>query len=161
MTYPFSPRFTVQELTEDLSNLDLTGYVRKDPQFQFPIACGTGGDVYRALYEWPDPRTLQVCSMKVVVKVLIGTPAQAPKIEQRMRREVAAWRYLRHPNVAEFLGIANLMPGRPPGLVSRFMLRNDFLAYIGRHPNLKRDKALEVSRGLQYLHSKKHSARRS
>jgi serine/threonine protein kinase len=90
-----------------------------------------------------------------------------------VRREVAAWRYLSHPNVAEFLGIAYLLPGRPPGLVSRYMQRNDFLAYIGRHPKLKRDKvrskypcggfyhpyiylynqAIEVSRGLQYLHS--------
>jgi hypothetical protein len=51
-----------------------------------------------------------------------------------------AWLYLSHPNVTEFFGIANLLPGQPPGLVSRFLQRNDFLAYIGRHPDLKREK---------------------
>jgi len=59
---------------------------------------------------------------------------------QRVKREVTAWRCLSHPNVAEFLGIAYLQLGRPPGLVSRFMQRNDFMAYIGRHPNLQREK---------------------
>jgi len=147
-------RPTIEELTADLSILDITGFVRKDPQYQFAIGCGAGGDVYRALYEWTDPRSLQVCSIKVVVKVLKGNNATQHKIEQRVKREVAAWRFLKHPNVAQFLGIAYLQPGRPPGLVSRFMLRNDFLAYIGRHPDLKRAKAIEVTRGLQYLHSK-------
>jgi len=151
----FNPqrRHTVEELA-DLWHLDITGYVRLDPQFRFAIGCGAGGDVYRALYEWPDPRTLQVCSMKVVVKVLKGTSAQRHGIEQLVKREVAAWRFLDHPNVAKFLGIAYVQPGRPPALVSRFMQRNDFLAYIGRHANLKREKAIEIARGLQYLHGK-------
>jgi len=147
----FNPQ--VEELA-DLSRLDITGYVRLDPQFPFAIGCGTGGDVYRALCEWPDPRTLQVCSVKVVVKVLKASLAEQHKIEQRVKREIAAWRFLNHPNVAKFWGIAYLQPGRPPGLVSRFMLRNDFLAYIDRHPDLKREKAIEVARGLQYLHGK-------
>lgn len=59
---------------------------------------------------------------------------------QRVQRQVAVWRYLKHPNVTEFLGIAYLQPGKIPGLVSRFMLRNDFWGYIGRHPHLKREK---------------------
>jgi serine/threonine protein kinase len=154
MSFNPQPRYSVEALTADLSLLDITGYVRLDPQYRFAIGCGAGGDVYRALYEWPDSRTLQVCSVKVVVKVLKGTSAQQHRIEQRVKREVAAWRYLNHPNVAKFLGIAYVQPGRPPGLVSRFMQRNDFLAYIGRHSDLKREKALEVARGLQYLHSK-------
>jgi len=93
--------------------------------------------------------------MKVVVKVLKGTLEEQQKIEQRLRREVAAWRYLKHPNVTQFLGIASLQLGRSPGLVSPFLLRNDFLAYIGRHSNLKREKAIEVAHGLQYLHANK------
>ncbi|KZP25896.1 kinase-like protein [Athelia psychrophila] len=45
-------------------------------------------------------------------------------------------------------------PNRPPGLVSRFLYRNKFLDYIGRHPELKRQMALDIARGLQYLHSR-------
>lgn len=53
---------------------------------------------------------------------------------------MAAWRYLDHPNVSKFLGIASLFEGRPPGLVSAYMLRNDFLSYVARHPELKMQK---------------------
>jgi hypothetical protein len=49
----------------ELSLQDISDYVRWDPQFTYAIGCGTGGDVYRALYEWADHRTLQVNSMKV------------------------------------------------------------------------------------------------
>lgn len=92
--------------------------------------------------------------------------------KQRLKREVAVWRSLNHPNVAQLLGIAYLQQGRPPGLVSRFLPQNNFLAYIGRHTDLKREKvraqpvssafflilvqlveqALDVACGLQYLH---------
>ena len=57
-----------------------------------------------------------------------------------MNREIAVWRDLRHPNVAELLGIATLIPGRPPGLVSRWVHRHNFMEYIGRHPDAKRGK---------------------
>ncbi|KIM76409.1 hypothetical protein PILCRDRAFT_649099 [Piloderma croceum F 1598] len=160
---------TVKQLAGDLSYLDLSGYVRRDPQFPHPIGYGMESSVYRALYEWPDQRTSGINSMKVVVKVISGTSMkeveQAGHLHlhrnrqdidswrtQRLNHEIAVWRYLKHPNITEFIGIAYLQPGKPPGLVSRFVLRNDFLTYIGRHPNLKREKALDVARGLQYLH---------
>jgi len=73
-------------------------------------------------------------------------------IEKRLDREIATWRGLKHPNVSEFLGIAYMNPDLPPGLVSRWVLRHDFLEYIGRHPDLKRTKAQEVACGVQYLH---------
>jgi serine/threonine protein kinase len=62
------------------------------------------------------------------------------KNQQRLNREIATWRSLHHPNIAELLGIARLNPGQPPGLVSQYVQRHDFLAYIGRHPELKRRK---------------------
>jgi hypothetical protein len=60
--------------------------------------------------------------------------------KQRLNREIATWRTLIHPNVAELLGIARLWPGCPQGLVSRYVQRHDFLGYIGRHPELKLSK---------------------
>jgi len=61
-------------------------------------------------------------------------------LKQSLNREIAVWRDLKHPNVAELLGIAYMDPNLPPGLVSRYVLRNDFLGYIGRHPEQKRRK---------------------
>jgi len=83
---------------------------------------------------------------------LLGTPEQKPKIEERLDREISTWSGLKHPNVSEFLGIAYVNPKLPPGLVSRWVLRHDFLEYIERHPELKREKAQEVACGVQYLH---------
>jgi serine/threonine protein kinase len=72
--------------------------------------------------------------------------------EQRLHREIVIWRDLNHPNVSEFLGIAYLNSNLPPGLVSRYVLRHDFLAYIGRHPNLKREKVLTICSTLLLVH---------
>ncbi|KAF7983539.1 hypothetical protein HWV62_21104 [Athelia sp. TMB] len=93
--------------------------------------------------------------MKVVVKQILSAPHDRAKTDERIRREVATWRYLDHPNVTKFLGIAQMEPNRPPGLVSRYMYRNKFLDYIGRYPELKREKAIEIALGLQYLHTRK------
>ncbi|KAF7974377.1 hypothetical protein HWV62_12350 [Athelia sp. TMB] len=92
--------------------------------------------------------------MKVAVKHIQSAPHDRAKTEERIRREVATWRYLDHPNVTKFLGIAQIEPNRPPGLVSRYMYRNKFLDYIDGHPELKREKAIEIALGLQYLHTR-------
>ncbi|KAF7974086.1 hypothetical protein HWV62_13389 [Athelia sp. TMB] len=92
--------------------------------------------------------------MKVAVKHILSAPHDRAKTEERIRREVATWRYLDHPNITKFLGIAQIEPNRPPGLVSRYMYRNKFLDYISRHPELKREKAIEIALGLQYLHTR-------
>jgi len=90
--------------------------------------------------------------LNVVIKVLAGIVDQTEKLEQRLNREIACWRRLKHPNVTELLGIANFLPRRPPGLVSKLVQRPNFLEYIGRHPELKRNKAKEIAAGLNYLH---------
>jgi serine/threonine protein kinase len=94
-----------------------------------------------------------VFSTKAAIKQLAAAGDDLEKLEQRVKREVATWRSLQHPNVTRFCGIAYVRPGRPPCLVSPFLSRNDFLAYIGRHPGLKREKAQEVALGVHYLHT--------
>jgi len=147
-------RLTVRKLTADRSHLDITKYIYRDAkEHQFPIGVGAGGNVFRGIYRWIDPSTEQVQNLNVVIKCLVGTPEQKLKIEKRLDREIATWRGLKHPNVSEFLGIAYVNPALPPGLVSRWVLRHNFLEYIGRHPEQKRKKAQEVVCGVQYLHA--------
>ncbi|KAF7974085.1 hypothetical protein HWV62_13387 [Athelia sp. TMB] len=152
--------YTIQALTSDLSKLDITGHVRKDPEHPNPLGSGAAGVVYRGIYEWMDPKSLQVVQMKVAVKHILSATNDHAKTEQltqstqRIRREVASWRFLNHPNVTKFLGIAQMELNRPPGLVSPYIHRNRFLDYIGRHSELKREKAIEIALGLQYLHSR-------
>jgi len=146
MSYP-----NVDQLAADRSRLDITRYIQRDPNHPFPIGDGAGGSVYKGFYRWEGTDgTLH--SLNVAIKVLKGTRAERNTIERRLNREIATWRALSHPNISELLGIARWNPDFPPGLVSRWVLRNDFLAYIGRHPELKRRKAKEIAYGLEYLH---------
>jgi len=150
---PQPTRYTVDELTADRSLLDVTPHVERDPKYPYPIGDGAGGSVYRGFYSWQDSADGTLHSLNVVIKMLRGTAAEKKKTEQRLNREIATWRSLSHPNISELLGIARINPDLPPGLVSRLVLRNDFLAYVGKHPELKRRKAKEIAYGLEYLHS--------
>jgi len=150
--YPPAP--SVSELTQDFGSLDITGSVQLDPQHPYPIGCGVGGEVYRGFYTWTDTNTLQVYTTKIAIKQLVSAGVEQLKLDQRVRREVANWRSLEHPNITRFLGIAYVNPGRPACLVSPFIERNDFLAYIGRHPESKIEKARQIACGVQYLRSR-------
>lgn len=61
-----------------------------------------------------------------------GGPQEHKRVEERVMREIAAWRHLEHPNVSRFLGIAYLLPNRPPGLVSLYLRQNDLLEFVGQ-----------------------------
>jgi len=150
-SYP-SRRYTVKELTADRSLLDITQHVRTDPRHSFAVASGSGGDVFKATCDVVNPDTNQPYSLTVAVKILRGSLDQREKIETKLNREIACWRHLRHPHVTELLGIAYLNPNHAPGLVSKWVLRNNFLKYIGDHPEVKRIKAQEIASGLRYLH---------
>jgi serine/threonine protein kinase len=133
---------------------DITRYIQRDPnpKYRHPIGSGASGDVYKAIYKAVNPQTREANNIHVVIKVLAGTTYDMTKLEERLNREIACWRHLKHPNVTELLGIADFLPGRPPGLVSKLVQRHNFLEYIGRHPELKREKAQEIAAGVKYLH---------
>jgi len=75
-------QYTVEELTADRSQLDITEHVRRDPKYQVSVGSGAGGDVYRATYDVIDSKTQRPFSLNVVVKILRGTPDQKKKIEE-------------------------------------------------------------------------------
>jgi len=145
---------SVQALSRDLPLLDITDHVQLDPQYPHPIGCSVDGEVCRGLYTWTDLETLQVFTTKIAIKQLVGSEMELQRLEKRVRREVANWRSLDHPNVTRFLGIAYVKLGRPPCLVSAYVQRNNLLKYIGRHPELKFSMALHIALGTQYLHSR-------
>ncbi|CAN1270959.1 Serine/threonine-protein kinase STY13 [Linum perenne] len=135
------------------------------------IAHGTYGTVYRGNYDGQD----------VAVKVLdwgedgIATAAETAALRSSFRQEVAVWHKLDHPNVTKVgasMGTSNLkipnsndgnnsIPSRaccvvveylPGGTLKKFLIRNrrKKLAF-----KVVIQLALDLSRGLNYLHSKK------
>ncbi|KAJ6938730.1 hypothetical protein NC651_005232 [Populus alba x Populus x berolinensis] len=139
------------------------------------IAYGTYGAVYRGNYDGQD----------VAVKVLdwgedgIATAAETAALRASFKQEVAVWHKLDHPNVTKFVGASmgtsnlkipskssssdgvNSPPSRaccvvveylPGGTLKKFLIRNrrKKLAF-----KIVIQLALDLSRGLSYLHSKK------
>eukprot|EP00268_Persea_americana_P064622 TRINITY_DN8528_c0_g1_i3.p1 TRINITY_DN8528_c0_g1~~TRINITY_DN8528_c0_g1_i3.p1 ORF type:complete len:384 (-),score=83.47 TRINITY_DN8528_c0_g1_i3:484-1635(-) len=149
----------------DLSKLDIKNV----------IANGTYGTVYRGIYDGQD----------VAVKVLdwgedgIATDAETAALRASFRQEVAVWHKLDHPNVTKFVGASmgtselkiplknpsidsrSDLPARaccvvveylPGGTLKQFLIKNrrKKLAY-----KIVIQLALDLSRGLSYLHSRK------
>ncbi|XWS53947.1 hypothetical protein CRYUN_Cryun10bG0044400 [Craigia yunnanensis] len=155
----------IEEWDIDLAKLDLTHV----------IAHGTYGTVYRATYDNQD----------VAVKLLdwgedgIATTAETAALRASFRQEVAVWHKLDHPNVTKFVGASmgtsnlkipsknpsadshNSLPSRaccvvveylPGGTLKQYLIRNrrrklTFMVVV--------QLALDLSRGLSYLHSRK------
>ncbi|XP_010524027.1 PREDICTED: serine/threonine-protein kinase STY17-like isoform X2 [Tarenaya hassleriana] len=135
------------------------------------LAHGTYGTVYRGVYDGRD----------VAVKVLdwgedgFATAAETAALRASFKQEVAVWHKLDHPNVTKFIGASmgtsNLkipssgrehpLPSRaccvvveyvPGGTLKKFLIRN----YRKKLPiKVLMQLALDLARGLSYLHSKK------
>ncbi|KAK6141358.1 hypothetical protein DH2020_024908 [Rehmannia glutinosa] len=154
-----------EEWEIDLAKLDIKNV----------IAHGTYGTVYKGVYDGQD----------VAVKVLdwgedgIATAAESTALRASFRQEVVVWHKLDHPNVTKFVGASmgtsnlkipsqgilagnfNSLPSRaccvvveyiPGGTLKKFLIRNSrkklaFKTVI--------QLALDLARGLSYLHSKK------
>lgn len=154
-----------EEWQIDLTKLDIRNV----------IAHGTYGTVYKGVYDGLD----------VAVKVLdwgedgIATEEETRILRDSFQKEVAVWHKLDHPNVTKFVGASmgtsnlkipmksnstddhNSLPSRaccvvveylPGGTLKRFLIRNyrKKLAF-----KVVIQLALDLSRGLSYLHSKK------
>ncbi|XP_027158130.1 serine/threonine-protein kinase STY13-like [Coffea eugenioides] len=154
-----------EEWQIDLAKLDIRNV----------IAHGTYGTVYKGVYDGLD----------VAVKVLdwgedgIATEEETCILRDSFQKEVAVWHKLDHPNVTKFVGASmgtsnlkipvksnsaddhNSLPSRaccvvveylPGGTLKRFLIRNyrKKLAF-----KVVIQLALDLSRGLSYLHSKK------
>lgn len=151
-----------EEWEIELSKLDISSV----------IAHGTYGTVYRGAYD----------GQNVAVKVLdwgedgMATAAETAALRSSFQQEVAVWHKLDHPNVTKFLGASmgtsNLkipprgssndsFPSRaccvvveylPGGTLKNFLIRNRRRKLAIK---VVIQLALDLSRGLSYLHSKK------
>uniref|UniRef100_A0A7N0TWD0 non-specific serine/threonine protein kinase n=1 Tax=Kalanchoe fedtschenkoi TaxID=63787 RepID=A0A7N0TWD0_KALFE len=136
------------------------------------IAHGTYGTVYKGVYDGQD----------VAVKVLdwgeegMATAAETAALRASFRQEVAVWHKLDHPNVTKFvgasMGTSNLKiptrstsddehPARACCVVVEYLnsgtLKNYLIKNIRKKLPFKIviQLALDLARGLSYLHSKK------
>ncbi|CAI0559421.1 unnamed protein product [Linum tenue] len=149
-----------EEWEIDLSKLDIKNQ----------IARGTYGTVYRGTYDNQD----------VAVKVLdwgedgMITVTEAASLRASFRQEVAVWHKLDHPNVTKFVGasmgtsdlkVANKQSdghtARACCVVVEYLSGGTLKQYLIRNRRKKLaykvviQLALDLSRGLSYLHSKK------
>ncbi|KAH9300689.1 hypothetical protein KI387_012272, partial [Taxus chinensis] len=154
---------TKEEWEIDLKKLVLKG----------KIAQGTFGAVYRGVFDGQD----------VAVKLLdwgeeeSKTAAEVVAVRAAFRQEVAVWHKLDHPNVTKFIGASmgssDLMPGpndtdgsfQGPSsaccVVVEYLAGGTLKSYLIKNRrrklafNVVIQLALDLSRGLSYLHSQK------
>jgi serine/threonine protein kinase len=148
----------------DLAKLDI----------RYLIARGTYGTVYRGTYDNQD----------VAVKVLdwgedgMATTAETATLRASFRQEVAVWHKLDHPNVTSFvgasMGTSNLkipsknqtsddqnLPSRACCVVVEYLPGGTLKTFLYKNRKKKLafkivvQLALDLSRGLSYLHSQK------
>lgn len=143
-------------------------------EIRYLIAQGTYGTVYRGTYD----------SQDVAVKLLdwgedgMATVAETAALRASFRQEVAVWQKLDHPNVTKFvgasMGTSNLkipsknpsegytdLPSRACCVVVEFLQGGTLKNFLFKNRKKKLafkvviQLALDLSRGLSYLHSQK------
>ncbi|KAG1334016.1 serine/threonine-protein kinase STY13 [Cocos nucifera] len=159
---PLKPK---EEWQIDLSKLDI----------RYVVAKGTYGTVYRGTYDGQD----------VAVKLLdwgedgFATDAETAALRTSFQQEVAVWQKLKHPNVTKFIGASmgtsdlripqtnatgsdhNSLPARACCVVVEYLAGGTLKQYLIKNRRKKLaykiviQLALDLARGLNYLHSKK------
>ncbi|KAE8702883.1 Tesmin/TSO1-like CXC domain-containing protein, putative isoform 1 [Hibiscus syriacus] len=141
-------------------------------ELRYVVARGTYGTVYRATYDNND----------VAVKVLDwsgGGASETAAMRASFKQEVAVWHKLNHHNVTKFVGASmgtsnlkiplkypsadgrNSLPSRACCVVVEYLPGGTLKQYLIRNRRKKLalkvvvQLALDLSRGLSYLHSKK------
>ncbi|KAF6138105.1 hypothetical protein GIB67_033519 [Kingdonia uniflora] len=138
------------------------------------IVNGTFGSVYRGVYDGQD----------VAVKLLdwgedgMATDAKTAELRSSFRQEVAVWHKLDHPNVTKFVGASmgaadlkiptgnlpndrNSVPKRACCVIVEYLQGGNLKNFLIKNRRRKLafkiviQLALDLSRGLRYLHSKK------
>nr|XP_010923541.1 serine/threonine-protein kinase STY13 [Elaeis guineensis] len=144
-------------------------------EIRYVVAHGTYGTVYRGNYDRQD----------VAVKLLdwgedgVATDAEAAALRASFRQEVAVWHELEHPNVTKFIGASmgttdlkippknstnsgqTTIPARACCVVVEYLPGGTLKQYLIKNRRKKLayktviQLALDLSRGLSYLHSRK------
>ncbi|KAJ6817705.1 serine/threonine-protein kinase HT1-like [Iris pallida] len=142
---------------------------------RYEVARGTYGTVYRGTYDGQD----------VAVKLLdwgedgLATDAETASLRASFQQEVAVWHKLNHPNVTKFVGASmgtselkipsknpssdcqNSLPARACCVVVEYLSGGTLKKHLIKNYRKKLTYsnviqiALDLSRGLSYLHSKK------
>ncbi|CAA0831107.1 ACT-like protein tyrosine kinase family protein [Striga hermonthica] len=113
-------------------------------KFEYKIASGSNGDLYKGLF----------CSQDVAIKIL-KTECISGDVQREFAQEVYILRKVRHKNVVQFIGACT----RPPLLciVTEFMSGGSVYDFLHKQKGVFKlpailKVAIDVSKGMSYLH---------
>ncbi|KAG6818671.1 hypothetical protein H0H93_002930 [Arthromyces matolae] len=115
-------------------------------QIGYQVDGGVFGDIFKGDFDG-----LPVCLKAVRI---FGQDERKKILKVRGSLEAILWGQLYHPNVLPFFGLFHSISLQRPCLVSPWMRHGNIINYLREHPveAPRRLLALDVSKGLQYLH---------
>ncbi|KAG8948542.1 hypothetical protein FRC03_000711 [Tulasnella sp. 419] len=135
-------------LADDIGRLDLSTRVIIGQI----INCGGYSDIFQGDLGLDD-KQIQVAIKALRVQGYIEKTAIEERLRKRFYREVLLWDRLHHSNVVPLLGYI-ILPHGFPALISPWYVNGNVIRYLQSHPTSDRlALALDVIRGLEYLHS--------
>ncbi|KAK2464986.1 hypothetical protein APHAL10511_003062 [Amanita phalloides] len=135
---------------QEIEYKDLTGRVRKVSESYF--ACGGFSEVFEGIYQDEAGRQRSVAIK--VLRVNQATPDMRDILLRHLNREAKLWHSLKHPNVLEFIGVAQNF-GPSVALVAPYCRNGYVTKYVSENPCANRPQLiLDVAKGLEYLHGK-------
>ncbi|KZP18174.1 kinase-like protein [Athelia psychrophila] len=133
---------------DQMARLDMTRRIEFQKHRSNLLGEGSYGTVYRAWYTRSSGQKIPVA-----IKVIMCTPQNRWKVEERLMREIVTWKKVSmQEDVADLMGIYRA-PNEPPHLVMPYYRNNKLLEYMAtRHPSERLARAKEIARGLDLLH---------
>lgn len=120
-----------------------------EPMDHIPPLCQTPNEEFRVV-NWR--------GTKVVARMLLSPLTKDPEFLTKLKVELLMLERLRHPNILQFLGAVTKT--WPPVVVTEYLPRGDLYSLMSNSrlsPKLAQGFALDIARGINYLHEHKDS----
>ncbi|KZS95810.1 kinase-like protein [Sistotremastrum niveocremeum HHB9708] len=132
---------------------DLTGQIHVEDRY--PSVNGGFSDIWQGRWQ---PTELAVAIKVIRLNKATEESEKLSVVRKRLQKEIDIWKSLRHPNVAQLLGISQDY-GPLPAMISRWFVKGNAKQFANDPNNpvdlfRKLEILLDTAKGLAYLHSK-------
>ncbi|KAL4264312.1 Protein kinase-like domain superfamily protein [Pleurotus pulmonarius] len=113
-------------------------------------------DLFEGTLKFPSTNPFKTSrrTMKVIIKTYnLDNTNTLDRVIKRIKREADLWDSLKHPNIAEFLGVCYHRDFDVAGIVSPWFQNRSLSVFLQKNPDIdKSEMVYGIANGLDYLH---------